>query len=256
MGMDKRPAYYCQVDARWKKMRYAIGKGTGTIGSAGCGPTTAAMIVATWCDPKITPVEMCAWAVANGYRTENNGTYRSLFYGVGKKWGLRYQEVYNQTAAKACLDAGGLVACHVGPGRWTSGGHYILWWKYSGNTVHINDPSGDTAKRNTGTLAELSACAKAYVCFWPKEAQEPEKPKEEENDMTKEQFMEWHEEAEKKRKEAEIFVTLEDVPEWARPTVERLMDKKFLSGTGNGELNLTMDLIRLMVINERAGLYG
>ncbi len=65
------------------------------------------------------------------------------------------------------------MVCHVGPGRWTTGGHFILWWGCDGTNVAINDPSGDTAKRNTGTLAELKACRKAYVCFWPKEKETP-----------------------------------------------------------------------------------
>ncbi len=64
---------------------------------------------------------------------------------------------------------GRTLACHVGPGRWTTGGHYILWWGYGDGNCYINDPSGNTAKRNTGTLAELQMCRKAYMCFWPKE---------------------------------------------------------------------------------------
>ena len=47
----------------------------------------------------------------------------------------------------------------------------------------------------------------------------------------------------------------ENMPEWARPTIQKLVDKGILKGDENG-LNLTEELMRLLVINDRAGLYG
>ena len=47
----------------------------------------------------------------------------------------------------------------------------------------------------------------------------------------------------------------ENMPEWARPTIQKLADKGLLKGGENG-LNLTEELMRLLVINDRAGLYG
>ena len=44
------------------------------------------------------------------------------------------------------------------------------------------------------------------------------------------------------------------MPEWARPTIQKLVDKGVLKGDGNG-LNLTEDLMRMLVINDRGGLY-
>lgn len=46
-----------------------------------------------------------------------------------------------------------------------------------------------------------------------------------------------------------------NMPEWARPTIQKLMDKGLLKGTENG-LNLTEDLMRVLVINDRAGIYN
>jgi N-acetylmuramoyl-L-alanine amidase len=45
-----------------------------------------------------------------------------------------------------------------------------------------------------------------------------------------------------------------NMPEWARPTIQKLVDKGILQGDNNG-LNLTDELLRLLVINDRAGLY-
>ena len=45
-----------------------------------------------------------------------------------------------------------------------------------------------------------------------------------------------------------------NMPDWAKPTIQKLVDKGILKGDGNG-LNLTDDLMRILVINDRAGLY-
>ena len=46
-----------------------------------------------------------------------------------------------------------------------------------------------------------------------------------------------------------------NMPEWARPTVQKMMDKGFLKGDENGCLSLTDELLRVFVINDRAGVY-
>ena len=45
-----------------------------------------------------------------------------------------------------------------------------------------------------------------------------------------------------------------NMPEYARPTIQKLVDKGILQGDENG-LGLTDDLLRVLVINDRAGLY-
>ena len=47
----------------------------------------------------------------------------------------------------------------------------------------------------------------------------------------------------------------DNMPAWARPTITKLVARGMLVGTENGELNLSEDLLRLLVINDRAGLY-
>lgn len=48
----------------------------------------------------------------------------------------------------------------------------------------------------------------------------------------------------------------EDMPDWAKPTVSKLVRKGFLIGEGDGVLNLSEDALKLLVINDRAGCYG
>ena len=55
-----------------------------------------------------------------------------------------------------------------------------------------------------------------------------------------------------------------DMPGYAQPVIKKLCDKKFLNGSGTAkdeegypaDLNLSMDMIRILVINDRAGIYG
>ena len=47
----------------------------------------------------------------------------------------------------------------------------------------------------------------------------------------------------------------ENMPDWARPTVQKMMVKGLLQGNENGELGLTDEMLRIFVINDRAGLY-
>lgn len=51
------------------------------------------------------------------------------------------------------------------------------------------------------------------------------------------------------------YNTLAELPDWARPAVEKLTEKGFLAGNGDG-LNLSEDMVRLLVILDRAGVFG
>ena len=52
-----------------------------------------------------------------------------------------------------------------------------------------------------------------------------------------------------------IYNWTEEVPDWARPTVQKLLDKGYLKGNDKGELELTYSMLKMIVINDRAGLY-
>ena len=47
----------------------------------------------------------------------------------------------------------------------------------------------------------------------------------------------------------------ENMPDWAKPTIQKMVEKGYLKGNEKGELNLNMILLRVFVSNDRAGLY-
>lgn len=56
-------------------------------------------------------------------------------------------------------------------------------------------------------------------------------------------------------KKEHIYHYVNELPTWARPTVQKLLDKCFFKGESDADLNLPESLLRMMVINDRAGVY-
>ena len=177
-----KPVSYLQTDKRWSAVSYSAPGERTTIGRSGCGPTAAAMVVASWKDKKETPVEANAWAVQKGYKAIQNGTYHSFFKPYGAAHGLTITQitscsVQSMSAANAAaahekaleaIKRGDLVICLMGKGNWTSSGHYILWYDYDGTNVYINDPASTKAARLKNTLKLLQSQVKHYwICTKP-----------------------------------------------------------------------------------------
>jgi peptidoglycan hydrolase-like protein with peptidoglycan-binding domain len=143
-----QPVDLKQYDKRWAKTVYSNhGDKAQTIKSSGCGPTATADILATLVDATITPVETCAMAVANGFRTDNDGTAQNFFPWIAKKYKFsRYYETTSTAEAIKALQSGAYVVALMGKGYWTKDGHYITLWKYAGGNIYANDPASSLRK--------------------------------------------------------------------------------------------------------------
>lgn len=185
----KKPVSYLQTDSRWANVDYSAAGESTTIGRSGCGPTCMAMVIATWKDKSVTPVDTCAWALKHGYKAKGQGTYYSYFEPQGKAYDLKVERMntvnlygnstsaVHQSAVKA-IQAGNLVIACMGPGNWTSSGHFILLYETDGTMVSINDPASTKTARTYAKLSLLRGQVKYYfVCYKP-----------EEEEMTQEQF--------------------------------------------------------------------
>lgn len=159
-----RPIYYLQTDPRWKNHDYSAKGEKKTIGSAGCGPTAAAMVIATLQDNNVTPVTTALWSMAHAYKALNQGTYYSYFvpqmsaYGIACKR-LNTSNLYGKSSSAAHTEAlnalknGDWVIACMGKGNWTSSGHFILLYGYENGYVYINDPASTKAARVKNTWA-------------------------------------------------------------------------------------------------------
>lgn len=173
--MNKRPVSYLQTDARWKNKDYSAPSGESkkrTIGSSGCGPTCAAMLISTLTGKTFTPADACAWSLKNGYKAPNQGTYYSYFvpqfkaFGIGCQqlnWSNLYGKPGDPTHKKAfdLLKKGYyLIAC-MGKGLWTTSGHFIVVWWEDGK-VRILDPNSTRADKLNGNLSTFKSQVKYY----------------------------------------------------------------------------------------------
>ena len=52
-----------------------------------------------------------------------------------------------------------------------------------------------------------------------------------------------------------VYNTLDDIPDWGKPTINKLIAKGILNGTDKG-LNISYDTLRVLVITDRVGLYN
>lgn len=151
LGDYKGLTYYSQLDSRWANKPYtSCGNGSQTIGSSGCAPTCASMIV-TACKGAITPDTMCNLFVKYGYRSSNNGTYLSAFRAVADEFNIGYEETYNLDRAVDLLRNNHYVAVSCANGLFTTGGHLILVVGIDGDALKIYDPYLYSGKFETST---------------------------------------------------------------------------------------------------------
>ena len=143
--------YYNQTDSRWSNHMYSsVGDASQTIGTSGCGPTSASMVV-TAIKGTITPPEMGDLFVQYGYRSANNGTYWSAFRWVADVFDIGYQECSNLDTAVDLVRNNNYVIVSCANGLFTTGGHFIVIVGIDGDTLKIYDPYLYSGKFNTST---------------------------------------------------------------------------------------------------------
>jgi hypothetical protein len=86
------------------------------------------MVVSSMTDRMIDPKEMADWSVDNGHLCDGNGSYHTLINKGAEHFGLSVKSVGvgdGQQIIDALAD-GKLVVAIMGPGHFTTGGHFIV----------------------------------------------------------------------------------------------------------------------------------
>ncbi len=132
--------YYNQGDEAWRDKPY----GSDPIGPYGCGPTAMAMVVSTFTGQTVDPAQMAAWAAGEGYWCPGSGSYPELIEDAAKAYGLEC-DVASDCDARGLfrhLSGGGMAVALVGPGHFTSSGHFIVLHGVTlGGEVLVADPN-------------------------------------------------------------------------------------------------------------------
>ena len=120
---------------------------------------------------------------------------------------------------KDALDRGELVIACMGPGNWTSSGHYVLVWKIDGDTIYINDPASTLARRTRGSYSLFKQQVKYYWTIErPESVSGDDEQKEDELNMTKKEFLDslTNEEAYQLVQKAELHAKTLPEPDWSK----------------------------------------
>ena len=114
-----------------------------SVATSGCGATSMSMIIAYLTGVKTqNPYTLLRWAMNNGMYDGSGLDHTALIkigelYGVGGQW-IKPDEV----AVKYALKKGYPVIAHMGKGRFTDHGHYIvLRGLTESGRIRVNDPN-------------------------------------------------------------------------------------------------------------------
>lgn len=163
--------FYLQWDKRWKSVMYSNhGDRDQTIGNSGCGPTSMAMILATWIDKAITPVETCALSQKHGFRTYDKGTAWDFYKYVYEhcEGFSRFLQTGSIATLEAALREGALAVCSMNSNDknfWTKGGHFIVAVGADDTYFYANDPNKSAHPRKQAKN-KFKSCMKQAFIFW------------------------------------------------------------------------------------------
>lgn len=138
---EKKEKYplFNQWDTRWAYTSY----GDSNIGIAGCGPTCLSMVIFSLTrNEDATPDKIADFSQENGYYVDGVGTSWKLMTDLGNKYGVSsYTISLSETTMKMEIEKGHMLICAVGPGDFTTAGHFIVIYGYDKNGFRVNDPN-------------------------------------------------------------------------------------------------------------------
>lgn len=159
LGKYQGLTYYNQADSRWANIMYSSTNNKAqTMKTSACGPTTAAMIISST-KGAILPTTMARLSVDNGYRTANSGTAWSFYSFVADYF--KFSEFYSISSFDKAMEylkqrnnsgtSKYYIACSVGSGLFTTGGHYIMLVSNSNRIIRVYDSYLYKGKFNTAS---------------------------------------------------------------------------------------------------------
>ena len=128
-----------QWDEEWGYAPY----GKGIIGLDGCGPACLSMVlVGLTGKTEWNPEKVARFSEQNGYLDEDSDSTRWTLMSEGaKKLGLKSSELsLSEDRMADELSAGHPIICILGPGDFTTDGHFIVLTSYREGSFTVRDP--------------------------------------------------------------------------------------------------------------------
>lgn len=144
---------FMQWDQRWGYLPY----GDNMAGLTACGPVCLSMTaIYVTGNTDLTPAYMMEFAERNGYCIPGNGTAWALIGEGGKKLGLDVNELpLHKGTIINTLEAGYPIICIMGPGDFTTTGHYIVLTGVEDGAFRVNDPNSYANSQKLWTYEQI-----------------------------------------------------------------------------------------------------
>lgn len=157
---DSMPLFM-QWDQRWGYHQYS----GNVMGLTGCGPTCLSMVTVHLSgDMSKNPKWMADFSTENGYAAEGSGTAWALFSEGGEKLGFDVTEIpLDEKRIAENLKVGNPVVAVMGPGDFTTDGHFIVFVGYEDGKIKVNDPN---SRANSEKLWEFSSISGQIKQLW------------------------------------------------------------------------------------------
>lgn len=153
--LQKDNPLFIQWDKRWGYADY----GDNMMAVAGCGPTSLSMaIVALTRNAEATPYNVAKFSYENGYYVSNRGSLWKLISEGSSHYGLSAKTLpLHKASLTQALDAGNILILAMGPGKFTSSGHYIVIYDYDENGFYVNDSNSYARSEKVWPFSEFSS---------------------------------------------------------------------------------------------------
>ena len=151
--ISKGVPLFLQWDPMWGYEKY----GSSCIAVTGCGPTCLAMAgYYLTGDPTMSPDQIAKFAQREGYYEAGAGSSWTLISEGAGKLGLQAKELpLVKKKITDALEAGFPVILSMGPGEFTSSGHYIVLTGVEDGDFRVNDPNSRLRSQRLWSYEEL-----------------------------------------------------------------------------------------------------
>ena len=150
-----------QWDTRWGYIEY----GSDMVGITGCGPLCLSMAgYYLTGDSKFAPDRVVEFALEKGYNVNGSGSSWTLISEGGGKLGLDVTEIpLVKQRILDNLEAGDPIICVMGPGDFTTTGHFIVLVGEEDGFLRVNDPN---SKANSEKLWKFEDIESQFRNLW------------------------------------------------------------------------------------------
>jgi len=152
---------FLQWDRRWGYIIY----GSDVAGLTGAGPMCLSMAgYYLTRDPAMSPDNMIAFALENGYSEYATGSAWALIEEGAEKLGLQSTEIpLVRSQIKEYLQNGDVIICAVGEGIFAETSSYLVLTGWDDNGIRLNDPN---SKANSGKYWDYDELSGEITNLW------------------------------------------------------------------------------------------